>query len=723
MQQPPKFESNRIVWGYSIKLPQCPKKEQIANYDIPQKDQKFIRQPLPTDLRLWTPEKRKEYIAREWDRRINGYWFYNNGNIEYMTGLQYFYCNWWKIGNQYPMWTDMNRDFFYIWNMCENDMYCDGLVFVSYRGSGKTILSTVITYEPISRKYGVNASFQSKTDGDAKKIFKRLISSWQRLPTFFKPLDTGENRPTTTLDFSEPSKRDTKQLNKDAQDFLGSMISYAASSESALDGDNLHRVVIDEFAKSFNVDTVERLKVVRETLRAGRSQYGRGKILNTSTVEESEKKGTVNSRKIWDDANPLNRDDNGFTKNGMYRIFVPATEGYLEVIAGESFIDDYGYSLREKAKEFFLKKRAGLKGADLNSEKRKYPLEEKDMWVSDTKVAIYDTYKIEQQIEWNNYELDGDVNKKGNFYWIDGIRFGKVGWNHDKNNGKWLLNWMPKPEQRNKWVIKNGRKSPANLDLSCAGLDPYDSDTTADESRMSDAAGYVFRKFDPLNPYETGTFASEYVNRPKTADIMFEDMLMQAIFFGHEILIENNKIGAINFFKRHGFQNYLMRRPEETQTANSKKMLDDYGIPMSGAEARQALIYATESYIIANVGLVEEEGQEPRMGKCYFNKLLDNWLSYDADDEWTKYDSMVGAGLALLGARKYMPIKREIKSIGSLPKYNTSGKMSVLIPQERTKNEEPIREEVRHQYPIREQEEQTEKKPKIQNWDIPLRKY
>lgn len=675
IQNPKDFVRERVIYGHKITLPPCPPKEKIEGYNLPQQEQRFVRNPLPQDLRLWSPEKRKEYIAKEWDRRINGYWFYNNGNIEWCTGMQYFYCSWWKIGNQYPMWTDMNRDFFYVWNMCENDIFCDGLVFVSYRGSGKTILSTCVLYEPISRKYGVNASIQSKTDGDAKKIFKRLISSWQRLPTFFKPLDTGENRPTTTLDFSEPSKRDTKQLNKDAQDFLGSLIGYAASSESALDGDNLHRVVIDEFAKSFNVDTVERLKVVRETLRAGRSQYGRGKILNTSTVEESEKKGTVNSRKIWDDADISKRDPNGFTQNGMYRIFVPATDGYLEIIGGETFIDEYGYSLKEKAKAFFLNKRANLKGADLNSEKRKYPLEEKDMWVSDTKVAIFDTHKIEQQIEYNQYQLNENSLVRGNFYWVGGVRFGTVAWNPDPN-GKWLIIWLPPTDLRNKVIMRNGKKAPGNTDLSCSGLDPYDSDTTADKSRMSDAASYTFRKFDPLNPYQTGTFVTEYVNRPKTADIMFEDMLMQAIFYGHEILIENNKIGCINFFKRNGYENYLMRRPEETQTVNSRKMLDDYGIPMSGAEARQALIYATESYIINSVGLIEEENKEPVMGKCYFNTLLNTWLNYDVDDDWTEHDSMVGAGLALLGARKYISKKTVRQRVEFFQKYDNSGSVS-----------------------------------------------
>ena len=297
------------------------------------------------------------------------------------------------------------------------------------------------------------------------------------------------------------------------------------------------------------------------------------------------------------------------------------------------------------------------------------------MWVSDTKVAIFDTHKIEQQIEYNQYQLTENSLVRGNFYWVGGVRFGTVAWNPDPN-GKWLIIWLPPTDLRNKTIMKNGKKSPANTDLSCSGLDPYDSDTTADKSRMSDAASYTFRKFDPLNPYQTGTFVTEYVNRPKTADIMFEDMLMQAIFYGHEILIENNKIGAINFFKRNGYENYLMRRPEETQTVNSRKMLDDYGIPMSGAEARQALIYATESYIINSVGLTEEENKEPVMGKCYFNTLLNTWLNYDVDDDWTEHDSMVGAGLALLGARKYVFKKITRERAEFFQKYDNSGSVS-----------------------------------------------
>lgn len=1027
MQKHKDFIRERIIGDFKITLPECPPIDKIANYKLPKPEQKFTRTELPKDFKNWTPEARKQFILQEWDRRINGFWFYCNGNIEYITGLNYFYINWWRINTGFPQFVDCDRDFFYVWKMCEDDPLCDGLVYITHRGEGKALdintkiptpngwktmeqlqvgdsvfgsdgLPTIITYispiredrdcyeltfsdeskiiadaehlwiaqnkvsraaikkakkenwnfdnhkdkvittkhifetqkylshetnwsvrnceavqynfkeleippyilglwlgdgtssntgltnideqliscwsefgksiglecrnvdeitynlvgnvtgqnnifrsalkkynvfnnkhiptdylqsrkgdrfdllcgimdtdgcvnsrgtclevctksevlakcykelivslgykvkittklnkkynktyfylrfshnnkppfklqrkldkikynktggwdsnlryitnikkvdsvpvkcisvdnsdssylcsenfivthntykatailyEPASRRDNVWAAIQSKTEPDAKKIFKKLVYSWTKLPYFFRPIDVGISRPSSIIEFAEPSKRDTKSQEKVDSDVLNSSIDYRASSDTAYDGDNLHRAFQDEIGKTVEVNVDDRMKVVRETLRAGRGKYGRGKIIATSTVEEMLKKGGKNCKTIWDKADSKVRDANGFTKNGLYRLFKPSDYGYLEIMNGHAFVDEYGYSLREKAKQFFMNKRASLTGADLNSEKRKFPLEEKDIWVSDTKKAAYDTTKLEQQQEYNK-TLSNGLLKKGNFYWIDGVRFGKVGWNPDPINGRWILNWMPVVEQRNRQVIKNGKRAPALTELTCAGLDPFDNNTTVDD-RKSDAASYVFLKFDPLNPYETGNFICEYVGRPNESDKMFEDILMQAIFYGHEILIESNKIGCINFFLRHGYENYLMRRPEETQTKSSRKMEDDFGIPMSGAEARQALVYAIESHVINRVGVIQEEGKEAYWGRLYFDKLLQNLLDYDVEDDWTKYDSMIGAGLALLASRKYIPKKKEIKPMKSFPKYNTSGAMSELI--------------------------------------------
>lgn len=691
IQKPKDFVRERRVGDHKIVLPECPVKEKIAGYNLSQKDQRWTRTELPKDFNFtYTPEQKKEFITKEWDRRENGYWFYCNGNIEYITGIHYFYLNWWKLGTSYPIFVDADRDFFYFWNLVEKTTKCDGGVYITHRGEGKTAKSTCIMYEATSKRYNVQCGIQSKKEGDAKKIFNKVILSWKKMPPFFKPIDVGNSKPARVLDFSEPGTRTSKTQIKTNSIVLDSFLDYESSDIAAYDGQTLFRIYHDEIGKTVEVDVDERINTVRECLRAGFSKYGRGKILATTTVEEMEKKGGKNCRKVWDKSSVKGEkafDANGFTKNGMFHLFKPADYGYIETIDGERFVDEYGYSLREKAKQFFMNRRANLEGAALNSEKRKYPLEEKDIWVSDTKKAGYNTTKIEAQLEWNKDKL-GNLLRRGNFYWLD-KRFGNVGWNDDPN-GKFLRAWAPPPEQRNKWTYKHGKKCPANTETSCAGLDPYDQDTTVD-GRASDAASYVFRKFDSLYPYDSGIFVCEYVGRPPQAEIMFEDILMQAIFYGHEILIEKNKNGCIMFFKRYGFENYLMKRPEETQTAYSRKTAtdDDYGIAMSGREPRMDLFYATESYIMNKVGLIKEDGQEPYMGKCYFNTLLECWKEYNIDDEWTEFDPMIGAGLAILAARKYTPRERKHDPIQLFDYYSTSGMESkrIDIPEQPTNGE------------------------------------
>jgi hypothetical protein len=676
MQKPKNFIRERVIGGYTITLPEPPAAKDIANFYVKQENQKFTRTELPKDLRKWEPEARKDFILKEWEKRLNGYWFYNNGNIEYITGAHYFYLNWWYINTGYPMFVDADRDFFYFWKMCEDDPKCDGMIYITRRGDGKTVKAISAVYEPIARKYNVQAGIQSKNEPDAKKIFAKLIFSWSKLPYFFRPIDIGISRPTRVLNFGAPSVRNTKSQEKEDEDVLNSFIDFEDAGVAAYDGQTLHRIFVDEFGKTIECDVNERMNTLRECLRAGRGQYGRGKILATTTVEEMLKKGGANCKKVWNRADASKLDGNGQTQNGMYRLFNPANIGFLEVMDGQTFVDEYGYSDKEKAFEFFMNRRKSLKGADLNSEKRKYPLYEKDIWVSDSKMSMYDTDKIDAQMEYND-SIDLDkVLVRGDFKWKDGIIDSTVVW-HPHAKGKWLVAWMPELADRNKQLMKHGLKHPGNTEVGAFGLDPYDNKTTVD-GRKSDAASYGLMRFNPLKPYDTGNFISEYVNRPELPEEMWEDMILEAVFYGWEILIENNKIGTINHFRRRGYIKYLMHRPEETQTASSRKM-EEPGIPMSGDDARMALIYATQSHINQRVGMVEEEGREPYMGRCYFNKLLENWKEFDFDRKWTEFDSMVGAGMAILGSRKYLPKKVAKGPIKLFETYDGSGMMSTRI--------------------------------------------
>ena len=71
--------------------------------------------------------------------------------------------------------------------------------------------------------------------------------------------------------------------------------------------------------------------------------------------------------------------------------------------------------------------------------------------------------------------------------------------------------------------MKGTKKCPANEIEFVAGCDPYDHSTTTD-SRRSDAASYVFKKFDIFEPESSHMFVCEYINRPPKVDVFYEDI-------------------------------------------------------------------------------------------------------------------------------------------------------------------------------------------------------
>jgi len=207
-----------------------------------------------------------------------------------------------------------------------------------------------------------------------------------------------------------------------------------------------------------------------------------------------------------------------------------------------------------------------------------------------------------------------------------------------------------------------------------AGADPYDHSSTTD-GRRSNGASYVFRMYNPLDPDNTYMFVCEYVYRPSTVFLFYEDILRQCIFYGCQILCENNKVGLINWFIEKGFERYLMKRPEFTHTASSRNQKTP-GIPTSGETVRDSLINMHEAYVVDAVGFD---------GKLYFNRLVDDLLIFDAND-WQKYDPTVAAGLTLLATKKN--VKKPVSLDPNLVlarRYSQKGQRSKIIQNDKNR--------------------------------------
>lgn len=170
-----------VVNGLECKIPPLPPKEQIAWHDLPQEDQLFRVTELPAIFKNLPRGKEEEYMTQEhwdfvdqeWERRINGYWFYNNGVPTYITGAHYMYINYWKHSGTLMTYRNVDRNKFLFWKACEEDPDCMGMIEVSRRRLGKSAFSGFIIYEYVSRTSNANGGIQSKTNKDSEDFFQK----------------------------------------------------------------------------------------------------------------------------------------------------------------------------------------------------------------------------------------------------------------------------------------------------------------------------------------------------------------------------------------------------------------------------------------------------------------------------------------------------------------------------------------------------------------------
>ena len=88
----------------------------------------------------------------------------------------------------------------------------------------------------------------------------------------WKPIDSGDTHPVTSLKFREPSKKITRTKEKEYSQILESEITFGTAKEGHYDGDGLLFTYQDEFGKLEEADIWKRWEVVKECL------IGQGRI-------------------------------------------------------------------------------------------------------------------------------------------------------------------------------------------------------------------------------------------------------------------------------------------------------------------------------------------------------------------------------------------------------------------------------------------------------------
>lgn len=684
------------IQNLKIALPKAPT-------NIDKSTDRWTPQDYPKELKSinsifdWRdyPEPFKEkwgiYIDDQFNRRELGHWFNNVGKPTYMTGSHYMYLQWSKIDVGKPEFRESNRLFYIFWEACKADPRCYGMCYLKNRRSGFSFMASgeVVNLATISSdsRYGI----LSKSGSDAKKMFTdKVVPISVNYPFFFKPIQDGMDRPKTELAYRVPASKLTRRKldgNNKTEILTGldTTIDWKNTGDNAYDGEKLKLLVHDESGKWERPNNIlNNWRVTKTTLRLGSRIIGKCMMGSTSNSLD---KGGDNFKNLYENSDVTKRNANGQTRSGLYSLFIPMEWNY------EGFIDAYGVPVFNTPKkpaegpygdlieigviEHWGNEADGLKHDQdaLNEFYRQFPRTEEHAFRDETQNSIFNLAKIYEQIDYNEDLKNSNVITRGSFQWENGLKDTKVIFSPNPQ-GRFLITWVPKYELQNNQTFKGGIKHPGNEHIGAFGCDSYDISGTTD-NRGSKGALHGLTKFS-MEDAPPSTFFLEYVARPQTAEIFFEDVLMACVFYGMPLLCENNKPRLLYYFKRRGYRGYSMNRPDKIWNKLSITEKEIGGIPNSSEDVKQAHAAAIEMYIDKYVGL-NEDGD---YGTMYFSDTLNDWAKFDINNR-TKFDAAISSGLAIMACNK--DLYKSTAKIEKAPinlriaKYAQTGSISEII--------------------------------------------
>jgi len=648
----------------TYKTPEIPKK--IDGVKLPKSEQYFRKTEIPdifSDLEfdddgnaVYTDEQ-ADFIRAEWNKINDGYWYYNNGEPTYITGLHYFYLNYWTLedGNT-PDYRDVDRRYFYFQDHCETLPQCFGVIRIKKRREGATSQATCyLVWKAITQRKSF-CGIISKTGKDASDAFVYMVmNGYRNLPVFFKPRAEDEETKTELVFKKKKDKRKSKGREKgqifDDDIGLESKINFKNTALNSYDSGRTTAMLMDEAGKwPKEVPVNQYWPIVKKTMMRGAIKVGFCLIPSTANDAKS---GGEPYKALFDDSSQF---DNQYTGTGLYRYFCPAYDGF------EGYIDKYGMSIIETpteeqkdyikqkygmvietgAKEYLINQRKIIKDKKaLSEEIRMNPFTEEEAFMIDQKKCYFNSEKIYNQIDFLKEERV--PLRRVRLFWKNEKT---VDWADDPE-GSWIVYKFPDKSEQNLIMEREGQRHPGNAHKFVSGIDPFKSSVISGKGSMG--VCYVFERLNPADPNNSCMPIAEYVDRPRLKSLFHDEMLKAAVFWGYKACYEND-VGDdfVDYFTNKNFKQYLMRTPESAIDKNRKRTVSKFGVTSGDMFAMARQLDTCISYI------------ENHCDKIVFMDLLEELLQYDHENR-TPFDRSVAFMISLLSGVGMEAVKEERK--------------------------------------------------------------
>jgi hypothetical protein len=646
------------IYGTVVNIPDEPNIKEIIGSDLPKSEQYWRRIELPEyfnkvdrdeDGNAILNAKQAEFAQEEVKKCKEGFWFMNNGEPTYVTGKNYFYLNWWKLEDDiFPDYRNSDRNYFLFMNHWENVLFCLGVARGKKRREGASSQATAnLIYECIFFTNS-NCGLVSKTNIDSRDTFTDMAAfGYNQLPVFLKPRQLNREGSVTELVFA--AKIDKKNPNAKG---LRSKINYRAPVLNAYDRGRMSRILLDEFGKlPLDVPASKFWGIISKTLVKGAKRVGWVEM--PSTVNEMTKGGGAEFKKIWDGADQF-KTGGKKTPNRLVTYFTPAYDNY------EGFIDKYGMSvidepteeqyqylvdkwvvkdpisgdtvseiseddIRKGARVYIQSRRIGLTGELLEEEIRMNPTTVQEMFEAANTGCAFNSFNINKRIK---YLENNPISMRSIIYYRKDDQ--TVTWrdiNSSENSFHWKMTFLPEKDRQNKYTTVNGVRVPANTSDGAITVDSY-SNSQGGRKYGSKASSWIGRKYDINNPNNTGRPIGHLYGRPAEKDMLHNQVLLAAEYWGYLVYYEHTADDYDGYFKDRGKRGYLGKYPLSLIDPVKRSNAERYrGTPITPFSLTKQLDNAI-SYFEHHCDMID------------YIELLQNSLLFDPYDR-TSYDTVV----------------------------------------------------------------------------------
>lgn len=685
------------ICDYDVMLPDVPPDEEIENYGLPLKEQKYKRLEVPKAYHGWEYIRQESYASKIWHIRRNGRWHFIKGQKIYITGqAEIFFSFWMMEGKRLPDCRQEAWEYFQWWLAeVELDDNCFGACGIKGRRIGDTEKALFLLWERTTRERTHKSTMQNITESDAQDNFKRLIECHHKMIKMLKPVHEGKEKPKTRIEFRFPTGTNSlKSLREkksgllevseaNGPEELGSMIDYLATVYKAGDGKKFNTFHLDEFGKIDGMNSYEQWDVIKKCLSLYNGKIIVGKAILTSTVEELKNSDTVEiAQKLWDNSDPEDLDSQGRTTTGLKRIFRSA------LLSAQP--DEYGFIDKEKEEKRILGEMEELRRKKLFDElsryRRKQPLTIEDSLQPPGEDCVLLPDLLDDQSSFIRLQKPEIV--RGKLKWKDGVRFGKVVFEPNKK-GDWYIHRHPEVPNH----VEEIAGIPLNSDVYNMGMDPYQYNldekmgikNQGNNSKVSKMAIVIHRTFDPsidspdriryeedtegddkysvamnANEMLTDKFVAYFLGRPPDPDDMFWEMMKACYYYGCKCFMEKNKSTVFSLVAQYRKTKFIATRPSESYNSDVKGRKAEFGAP-SSTQFIELYTDRLRSHVAG------------RSNGIMFMEIVKQFRKFTGKNQ-TKLDLVVAAGFALVqDMKKRRTLVRSEQSKKFLKKSKTLG--------------------------------------------------